>query len=80
VDQVEGPFGAQNPSNPSERRRPTFKDVADEAGVSIALASMIVAGKSGPRATTAARVLQIANRIGYRPNRTASQLARRRRT
>jgi DNA-binding LacI/PurR family transcriptional regulator len=59
-------------------RRPTLQDIATAAGVSTALASLVLRGRSGPSATTAAKVVEVAERLGYRPNRTASQLASRR--
>jgi LacI family transcriptional regulator len=39
---------------------------------------MVLRGRSGPSAATAAKVAEVAERLGYRPNRTASQLASRR--
>jgi DNA-binding LacI/PurR family transcriptional regulator len=59
-------------------RRPTMRDVADAAGVSKALVSMIFRDAPGPSPVTRARVLAVAQQIGYRTNRTASVLARRR--
>jgi LacI family transcriptional regulator len=63
---------------PGTRRRLTIRDIAAEAGVSKGLVSLILNGNPGPSAETTARVLQIADRLGYRANRTASLLARRR--
>jgi DNA-binding LacI/PurR family transcriptional regulator len=63
---------------PGSRRRPTIQDIANEAGVSKGLVSMVLNGSSGPSAATTQRVLAIADRLGYRANRTASILARRR--
>jgi DNA-binding LacI/PurR family transcriptional regulator len=60
------------------RRRPTLQDIADAAGVSPGLVSMVLRGRSGPSAATAAKVTEVAERLGYRANRTASQLASRR--
>ena len=59
-------------------RPPTMKDVAAAAGVSKALVSMIFREAAGPNAQTRVRVLETAERLGYRRNRTASLLARRR--
>lgn len=59
-------------------RRPTLKDVAREAGVSPALVSMVLSGRPGPSASTGARILGVADRMGYRPDRAASMLARHR--
>jgi len=60
------------------RRRPTIRDISAEAGVSKGLVSLILNGHPGPSAATTTRVLAIADRLGYRINRTASLLARRR--
>ena len=60
------------------RRRPTILDIATEAGVSKGLVSMVLNGTSGPSAATAERVLAVAERLGYRANRTAALLSRRR--
>jgi LacI family transcriptional regulator len=60
------------------RHRPTLQDIADAAGVSPGLVSMVLRGRSGPSAATAERVAEVAERLGYRANRTASQLASRR--
>jgi len=57
------------------RRRPTLHDIADAAGVSTGLVSLVLRGREGPSAKTAARVSEVAERLGYRANRTASQLA-----
>jgi DNA-binding LacI/PurR family transcriptional regulator len=55
-----------------------MQDVAEEAGVSKGLVSMVLNGSSGPSAATRERVLAIAARLGYRGDRTAALLARRR--
>ena len=59
-------------------RRPRLQDVATEAGVSTASASLVLRGAAGPAAATRERVLDAAARLGYRPDRAASLLARRR--
>ncbi len=59
-------------------RRPRLQDVATEAGVSTASASLVLRGAPGPSAATRERVLEAAARLGYRPDRAASSLARRR--
>ncbi len=59
-------------------RVPTMKDVAAAAGVSKALVSLVFREAPGASAATRSHVLAVADRIGYRPNRTASTLARRR--
>jgi LacI family transcriptional regulator len=53
-------------------------DIAAEAGVSKGLVSLILRGEPGPAADTTSRVLAVADRLGYRPNRSARLLAARR--
>lgn len=54
---------------------PTIKDVAREAGVSIATVSYVLNNKNASiSATTRQLVLETAARIGYRPNATARNL------
>lgn len=60
------------------RRRPTILDVAAEAGVSKGLVSKVLSGAPGPSAATTARVLAVADRLGFRKDRSATLLARRR--
>jgi DNA-binding LacI/PurR family transcriptional regulator len=60
------------------RRRPTIQDIANEAGVSKGLVSMVLTGAPGPSAATRQKVVAVADRLGYRTNRTAALLARRR--
>lgn len=78
MPQEPGGGSASRPAASEARRRPTLGDIAAEAGVSMALVSMILRGTPGPSPVTSARVLEVADRLGYRANRTASQLARRR--
>jgi DNA-binding LacI/PurR family transcriptional regulator len=59
-------------------RPPTIADVAARAGVSKALVSLALRNEPGPNAATRERVLAAAAELGYRANRTASLLARRR--
>ena len=59
-------------------RRPRLEDVAAAVGVSPASASLVLRGIPGPSSATRERVLEAAARLGYRPDRTASLLARRR--
>jgi DNA-binding LacI/PurR family transcriptional regulator len=59
-------------------RRPRLEDVAAEAGVSTASVSLVLRDVAGPSAKTRERVLAAAARLGYRADRTASMLARRR--
>ncbi|WP_114856111.1 LacI family DNA-binding transcriptional regulator [Brachybacterium sp. YJGR34] len=60
---------------PTTRRAVTRADVAREAGVSTAVVSYVI--NDGPRpvaATTAARVREAVERLGYRPNLSARAL------
>ncbi len=59
-------------------RRPRLEDVAAEAGVSTASVSLVLRDVPGPSAKTRERVLAAAERLGYRADRAASLLARRR--
>lgn len=59
-------------------RRPRLKDVAAEAGVSTATASLVLRGKPGPGQQARDAVMEAARRIGYRADAAASLLARRR--
>lgn len=58
--------------------RPRLVDVAERAGVSTATASLVLRGRPGPSAGTRDAVRAAASDLGYRPDRTASLLARRR--
>ncbi|RTL66969.1 MAG: LacI family transcriptional regulator [Pseudonocardiaceae bacterium] len=59
-------------------RRPRLEDVAAAVGVSTASVSLVLRGAPGPSAGTREKVLDAATRLGYRPDRAASLLARRR--
>ncbi|MBG0561462.1 LacI family DNA-binding transcriptional regulator [Actinoplanes aureus] len=60
-------------------KRPRLTDVAARVGVSPASVSLVLRGVPGPSAETRDRVLAAAAELGYRADRTASMLARRRR-
>ena len=67
----------------SAERRTTLADVAAEAGVSVALVSIVMRGAPGAGAATRERVLEVARRLGYQPDsrarlQTAVSLTRRR--
>ena len=64
-------------SSPSSRR-PRLADVAAHVGLSPASVSLVLRGQPGPSQETRARVLEAARALGYRADRTASLLARRR--
>ncbi|MDT7551730.1 MAG: hypothetical protein QOI16_266, partial [Pseudonocardiales bacterium] len=59
-------------------KRVRLEDVAAEVGLSPASVSLVLRGVAGPSAETRERVLEAASRLGYRADRTASLLARRR--
>jgi DNA-binding LacI/PurR family transcriptional regulator len=59
-------------------RRPRLADVAARVGVSSGLVSLVLRNQPGPSAQTRARVVAAAQELGYRVDRTASLLARRR--
>ena len=63
----------------SPGQRPRLDDVAAHVGVSTASVSLVLRGVPGPSAETRRRVLEAVAELGYRPDRTASLLARRRR-
>ncbi len=63
---------------PSRPSRPRLEDVASRAGVSTASASLVLRGLPGPGTATRDAVLAAARELSYRPDRTASLLARRR--
>jgi DNA-binding LacI/PurR family transcriptional regulator len=59
-------------------RRPRLEDVAAQVGLSTGTVSLVLNGAPGPSAATRERVLAAAAGIGYRTDRTARLLARRR--
>lgn len=74
---TQGRVGARGPevSSPSESR-PTIFAVAEAAGVSITTVSHVFSRKRRVQEQTRRRVLETAERLGYRPNSTAQALAR----
>ena len=61
--------------NPIMKKRVTIADVAQEAGVSMMTVSRAINNKGGIREETRQRILEIAERIGYRPSGVARALA-----
>lgn len=59
---------------PSLPRRLTLADVADAAGVSTALVSIVMRGVPGASDATRERVKQVADELGYVPDRRAQKL------
>ena len=58
--------------------RPRLEEVAARVGLSSSTVSLVLRNIQGPSEETRRRVLQAAEELGYRPNRTASRLASRR--
>src|SRR3954453_23663865 len=58
--------------------RPRLDDVASLVGMSSGTVSLVLRNQPGPSSTTRDRVLDAAERLGYRADRSASLLARRR--
>ncbi len=56
-------------------RRVTLEDVAKQAGVSRAMASLVIREEPGPTSMTRLRVLAAARMLDYRPDRRARSLA-----
>jgi LacI family transcriptional regulator len=54
----------------------TLKDVAREAGVSVATVDRVLHGRAGVRKATVARVEETIARLGFRPHAAAAELAR----
>ncbi len=63
-----------NSSSGRSSGRPTLRDVAKEAGVSIKTVSRVVNGEPAVSPATAARVGKAVARLGYRPNQLARSL------
>lgn len=63
----------------SRVRQPTLEDVAAQVGMSTASVSLALRGAPGPSQKTRERVREAVEQLGYRPDRAASLLARRRR-
>jgi DNA-binding LacI/PurR family transcriptional regulator len=56
-------------------RRPTIRDVAERAGVSKSLVSLVLQGASNVSETRRRAVLEAMEELGYRPNRLARSLS-----
>jgi DNA-binding LacI/PurR family transcriptional regulator len=63
---------------PSGRRRPTIRDVAQRAGVSKGAVSFALNGRPGVADETRARILRAADELGWRPSASARALSQRR--
>jgi DNA-binding LacI/PurR family transcriptional regulator len=63
------------PPNGNDGRRPTIRDVAERAGVSKSLVSLVMRGNSSVREDKRRRVEHAAEELGYRPNLAARSLS-----
>ena len=54
--------------------RVTIKDIANMSGVSVATASMALNDRPGINKDTKKKVLEVANKLHYRPNHSARSL------
>jgi LacI family transcriptional regulator len=63
-------------SSPGNRRRPTIRDVAALAGVSLKTVSRVINREPAVSTKVRTRVHAAVDRLGYRPNLTASSLRR----
>jgi DNA-binding LacI/PurR family transcriptional regulator len=75
---VAGPDSEPGEAPRAAGPRPRLADVAARAGVSSGLVSLVLRNQPGPSEPTRARILEVARQLGYRPDRMASLLARRR--
>lgn len=64
----------KGPDKAVPRRRVTIRDVARASFTSVATVSVALSGGSGVAAETRAHVQEVADRLGWRPNRYASNL------
>jgi LacI family transcriptional regulator len=64
------------PPRPERLSRPTMREVAALAGVAVKTVSRVVNGVTTVDPVLAARVREAADKLGYRPNLTASSLRR----
>ena len=61
-----------------EPKKITLKMIAEKAGTSIGSVDRALMGRSGVHPATKERILQVAKDLGYKPNRLASALGRKR--
>jgi DNA-binding LacI/PurR family transcriptional regulator len=62
-------------NRPTSRRRVTINDIAREAGVSKGAVSYALNDRPGLSASTRARIIRIADELGWRPNSAARSLS-----
>jgi LacI family transcriptional regulator len=69
-------LSTRQPQDPLERGRPTMRDVAALAGVSLKTVSRVINAEPAVSADLLARVQRAIEQLDYRPNLTASSLRR----
>lgn len=75
MPRMASPGQAGTPRGQRRQQRPTLRDVATGAGVSVSTASLVFSGKGPVAAATAERVRAVASEIGFAgPNPLASSL------
>src|SRR5256885_2631763 len=62
------PYNGDVPKRPKRLRRVSHQDIAREAGVSRVTVSLVLAGKDQTSEETRKRVMEVAERLRYRPN------------
>src|SRR5438477_1111001 len=62
------PYNGDVPKRPKRLRRISHQDIAREAGVSRVTVSLVLAGKDQTSEETRKRVMEVAQRLRYRPN------------
>lgn len=67
--------GADRWTAPRNGSAPTIADIAREVGVSVSAVSYALNGKAGVSADRRQRIIEVAERLGYRPNMSAQALA-----
>lgn len=70
------PFASQTGKSPSEKKRVTLRDVAEEAGVSLKTASNVINHTGRMTDATREKVQKVVDRLGYRVNVSARNLNR----
>ena len=59
-----------------KKKRVTIKDISEEVGVSCTIINRALNNKEGVSAETRQKILETADRLGYRVNRVAQSMAR----
>src|SRR5258707_11114732 len=68
--------GGRHEANPVDRPRPTMRDVAALAGVSLKTVSRVINSEPGVSGELTERVSRAIDQLDFRPNQAASSLRR----